>query len=121
MAWRMDPMMDMSFSMRLETETLLDRVTTMIREEIMPLEEDYQAEVGKGDRWQYTDRQTGILEGLKVRASAGGLWNFWLTDSAKGFGRRRAVFQPDQCRRRAHLATRGRSRRRSDPDPSPLT
>ncbi len=78
--------MNMSFGLREENRALLQRVADMIRDEIMPLEEDYQAEIGKGDRWQYTDRQAEILEGLKAKAKAAGLWNFWLTDSEKGFG-----------------------------------
>ena len=76
----------MDFSIRPEIRTLLDRVTTMVRDEIAPLEAEYQAEIGKGDRWQYTERQAEILEGLKARAKAAGLWNFWLTDSDRGFG-----------------------------------
>ena len=78
--------MDMTFGLRPDTRDLLDRVATMIRDEVMPLEEEYAAEIAKGDRWTYTDRQTEILEGLKTRAKAAGLWNFWLTDSDKGFG-----------------------------------
>ncbi len=78
--------MDMNFGMRDETAKLLERVATMIRDEIMPLEEEYQGEVGKGDRWTYTDRQAEILESLKDKAKAQGLWNFWLTDSDRGFG-----------------------------------
>ncbi|MDR9483976.1 MULTISPECIES: acyl-CoA dehydrogenase family protein [Sediminimonas] len=78
--------MDMNFGMREENRKLLARVAAMVRDEIMPLEEEYAAEIATGDRWQYTDRQTEILEGLKARAKAEGLWNFWLTDSDKGFG-----------------------------------
>ncbi|WP_170390670.1 acyl-CoA dehydrogenase family protein [Ruegeria arenilitoris] len=78
--------MNMSFVLREENRALLERVRDMIRNEIMPLEEEYQAEIKKGDRWQYTDRQAEILEGLKAKAKAAGLWNFWLTDSDKGFG-----------------------------------
>lgn len=78
--------MDMNFGMRAENRALLDRVAVMVRDEIMPLEEEYQAEIAKGDRWQYTARQTEILEGLKAKAKAEGLWNFWLTDSDRGFG-----------------------------------
>ncbi|AFO90289.1 acyl-CoA dehydrogenase [Phaeobacter inhibens] len=78
--------MDMNLGMRSENRALLDRVAAMIRDEIMPLEAEYHAEIGKGDRWQYTDRQAEILEGLKAEAKAQGLWNFWLTDSDKGFG-----------------------------------
>ncbi|ATG42437.1 acyl-CoA dehydrogenase-like protein [Phaeobacter piscinae] len=78
--------MDMNLGMRSENRALLDRVAAMIRDEIMPMEAAYHAEIGKGDRWQYTDRQAEILEGLKAKAKAQGLWNFWLTDSDKGFG-----------------------------------
>lgn len=78
--------MDMNFGMRPETRTLLTRVADMIRDEIMPLEDAYHAEIGKEDRWTYTDQQAEILEGLKAKAKAAGLWNFWLTDSDKGFG-----------------------------------
>ena len=66
---------------------LIDQVSKMIAEEIKPLEDDFLSEVDKGDsRWSYTARQTEILEGLKAEARARGLWNFWLTDSSKGFG-----------------------------------
>ena len=78
--------MDMNFGMRPENRALLDRVAAMIRDEVMPLEAEYHAEIGKEDRWAYTARQSEILEGLKARAKAEGLWNFWLTDSEKGFG-----------------------------------
>jgi acyl-CoA dehydrogenase len=78
--------MEMNFGMRPEKRDLLDRVAAMIRDEIMQLEAEYHAEIGKGDRWTYTPRQAEILEGLKARAKAAGLWNFWLTDSEKGLG-----------------------------------
>ncbi|MDT8326629.1 MAG: acyl-CoA dehydrogenase family protein [Roseovarius sp.] len=78
--------MEMTLGMRPDMRALLDRVAAMVRDEIMPLEAEYHAEIGKGDRWEYTPRQAEILEGLKARAKAEGLWNFWLTDSARGFG-----------------------------------
>ncbi|MFY0660525.1 MAG: acyl-CoA dehydrogenase family protein [Shimia sp.] len=76
----------MFLGMRPENEKLLAKVKEMIREEVMPLEDEYHAEIGKGDRWAYTERQAEILEGLKAKAKERGLWNFWLTDSDKGFG-----------------------------------
>ncbi len=78
--------MNMTFGMRDENRALLDRVKTMIHGEIMPLADEYAEEIAKGDRWQFTERQTEILEGLKSKAKEQGLWNFWLTDSAAGFG-----------------------------------
>ncbi len=65
---------------------LRDKVSKMIHEDILPLDEEYLAQVGVGDRWQHTKRQIEILEGLKTKAKEQGLWNFWLTDSDKGYG-----------------------------------
>jgi len=78
--------MSMNLGLNPEHAPLLARVSAMIRDEIMPLEEEYHGEINKGDRWAYTERQAEILEGLKAKAKAAGLWNFWLTDSEKGFG-----------------------------------
>ncbi|WP_425437148.1 acyl-CoA dehydrogenase family protein [Oceaniglobus roseus] len=65
---------------------LLEAVRAMIADEIAPLDEAFLAEVGVGDRWQFTPRQTEILEGLKAKARGRGLWNFWLTGDAGGKG-----------------------------------
>ena len=68
---------------------LVSAVRQMVRDEIAPLDAEYHAEVGKhpsGDRFAMTDRQMQILAGLKVKARERGLWNFWLTDSERGFG-----------------------------------
>jgi acyl-CoA dehydrogenase len=47
---------------------LISAVRAMVRDEIMPVEAEYEAEIGRDG------------------ARAQGLWNFWLTDSDKGFG-----------------------------------
>ena len=66
---------------------LVSAVRAMVRDEIMPLEEEYEAEIGRdGDRFKPTARMIAILEGLKEKARAKGLWNFWLTGSDKGYG-----------------------------------
>ncbi len=68
---------------------LIEQVRTMVQEEIAPLDREYHAEIGKhpsGDRFQLTDRQIEILEGLKAKARERGLWNFWLTGSERGYG-----------------------------------
>ena len=66
---------------------LVAAVRAMVRDEIIPVEHEYEAEIGKGgDRFAYTARMTEIMEGLKAKARAKGLWNFWLTGSDKGFG-----------------------------------
>ncbi len=66
---------------------LIAAVRTMVRDEIIPLEEGYEAEVGRDDdRFKPTARMVEILEGLMAKARAQGLWNFWLTGSDKGYG-----------------------------------
>jgi acyl-CoA dehydrogenase len=65
---------------------LLAEVKRFIEEEILPVEHDYFADIAVGDRWQFTDRQTDIREGLKAKAKAKGLWNFFLTDGDSGSG-----------------------------------
>ncbi|CTQ76993.1 acyl-CoA dehydrogenase family protein [Roseibium alexandrii] len=68
---------------------LIEQVRRMAETEIAPLDAEYHKEVGKhpsGDRFLHTDRQIEILEGLKSKAKERGLWNFWLTDSERGFG-----------------------------------
>jgi acyl-CoA dehydrogenase len=65
---------------------LLAEVKRFMAEEIAPLEGEFLSEIDVGDRWQHTARQTEILEGLKDKARAQGLWNFFLTDGDAGSG-----------------------------------
>ncbi|HRP79320.1 MAG TPA: acyl-CoA dehydrogenase family protein [Aquamicrobium sp.] len=77
----------MALGMTERLKPIHEKVARMVREEIMPLDEEFLAEVGAGgERWTYTPRQTEILEGLKAKARERGLWNFWLTDSSRGYG-----------------------------------
>ena len=65
---------------------LLDAVRTFIDEKVLPVDEEFLAEVATGDRWTLSDRQNEILDSLKSAAREQGLWNFWLTDSKSGYG-----------------------------------
>ncbi len=68
---------------------LIKAVREMIADEIEPLDAEFQSEVGRhpsGMRFRFTSRQLEILDGLKAQAKARGLWNFWLTDSDRGYG-----------------------------------
>ncbi|SFR44918.1 acyl-CoA dehydrogenase family protein [Litoreibacter janthinus] len=67
--------MDLGISARLRP--IRDAVATMVRDNIAPLDAEYFAEVEVGDRWQFTPRQSEIIEGLKSNAKAAGLWNLW--------------------------------------------
>lgn len=79
-------MSDMNLGITDKVAPLLEEVRAMVRDEILPLEEEFLGEVDKEDRWTYTARQTEILESLKAKAKEKGLWNFWLTDSERGYG-----------------------------------
>ena len=77
--------MDLGISERVRP--LIEAVRRIVRDEVMPLEHEYESEVGKGgDRFKPTARMIEILEGLKTKARAAGLWNFWLTGSEQGYG-----------------------------------
>ena len=68
---------------------LIEAVRDMVETDIAPLDAEYHAEVGRhpsGDRFALTDRQVEIMEGLKAKARERNLWNFWLTDSERGYG-----------------------------------
>jgi len=72
-----------------KVKPLIDKVRQMVSDDIEPLDQEFHEEVGKhpsGSRWQLTDRQMEILSHLKNLAKERGLWNFWLTDSEKGYG-----------------------------------
>jgi len=77
----------MDLGMSEKVRPLVEQVRRMVQEEIAPAEETYFAEVGEGGgRFQFTPRQTDIIEGLKAKAKERGLWNLWLTDSERGNG-----------------------------------
>ena len=65
---------------------ILANVRSFMEEEIAPLEAEYLSEIDVGERWQFTARQIEIMEGLKEKARARGLWNFFLTDGESGSG-----------------------------------
>ena len=72
-----------------KVKPLIDKVRQMVSDDIEPLDQEFHEEDGKhpsGSRWQFTERQMEILTHLKSLAKERGLWNFWLTDSEKGYG-----------------------------------
>ena len=65
-------MLDFRFSAR-ETE-YRDRVAKFIADHVAPADHDYHHEVARGDRWA----PIAMLEPLKERAKAAGLWNLFM-------------------------------------------
>ena len=76
--------MDLGVSDKLKP--ILQEVKQFIDGEILPMEHEYHEEIEKEDRWQFTSRQTEILEELKAKAKARNLWNFFLTHYEGGYG-----------------------------------
>jgi acyl-CoA dehydrogenase len=76
--------MDLGISAKIAP--ILADVRNFMEQEIAPVEHEYLNEIAVGDRWQFTARQTEIMEGLKEKARSRGLWNFFLTDGEAGSG-----------------------------------
>ena len=76
----------MELGMSERVRPLVGAVREFIRERVAPVDGEFLREVEMGDRWTLTARQAEILDDLKSAAREQGLWNFWLTDSDRGYG-----------------------------------
>lgn len=78
----------MDFALSPKSQHYLDRTRNFMREHIAPIEADYWAEVARtchGGDWS-TWRAPAVLEELKAKARAAGLWNLFLPDALLGAG-----------------------------------
>ena len=66
----------MDFDYSAKTLDLQNRLRAFMEPHIYPNESAYQAEIGSGDRWQ----PLKLIEELKSKAKAEGLWNLFLPD-----------------------------------------
>jgi len=80
--------MDFEYSAR--TRDLQQRLTAFMDEHVYPNEARFAAEVAQGDRWQPTQ----IVESLKLKAKAAGLWNLFLPESELGAGLSNVEYAP---------------------------
>jgi len=79
--------MSMNLGISERLQPILDKVTKLMHEEVLDADVEFHNEVGKGKgRWDITPRQIEILDTLQGKAREQGLWNFWLTDSERGYG-----------------------------------
>jgi len=77
----------MNLAMSAKAVPLFEAVTAFIRDEIDPVTEKFfKLGEGRPDRWQYAPGQLELLEGLKNKAKAKGLWNFFLPNAETGEG-----------------------------------
>jgi acyl-CoA dehydrogenase len=66
------------------------RLTAFMEEHIYPNEATFRQQIAEGDRWQ----PTPIVEELKAKARAAGLWNLFLPESEYGAGLTNAEYAP---------------------------
>jgi acyl-CoA dehydrogenase len=78
----------MHFELSERGQEVLERVKVFIRDQIEPAEPSFWAEVhanNAGGNWQQW-KVPAILEELKSKAKAQGLWNLWMPDADLGAG-----------------------------------
>jgi acyl-CoA dehydrogenase len=80
----------MNFQRSERTETLARRLAAFMDEHVYPNEATFREQVVDGDRWQ----PTAIVEELKARARAAGLWNLFLPESEYGAGLTNSEYAP---------------------------
>lgn len=80
----------MEFEYSDKVKGLVERVSAFMDEHIYPAEAVYKAQVDEGDRWAVPP----IIEELKAKAKAAGLWNMFLPDSGRGFGLSNLEYAP---------------------------
>ena len=77
----------MNLAMSAKAVPLYEAVKKFIATEVDPVTEEYfRLGEGRPDRWQYGKGQLELLETLKNKAKAQGLWNFFLPNSETGEG-----------------------------------
>src|SRR5580693_8130145 len=67
-----------------------ERLLAFMDQHVYPNEQRFFDEVAAGDRWQ----PTAVVEELKARARAEGLWNLFLPDSDRGAGLTNLEYAP---------------------------
>jgi acyl-CoA dehydrogenase len=80
----------MSFEPNARTRDLMQRLTAFMEEHIYPNERAFYAAIAEGDRWE----PSPLIESLKPKARAAGLWNLFLPESEHGAGLTNLEYAP---------------------------
>ena len=80
----------MDFAYSPNVQALRERVTAFMDAHVYPAEAIFDQQVAQGDRWQ----PTAIMETLKLKAKAEGLWNLFLPESELGAGLTNLEYAP---------------------------
>ncbi|MAL78651.1 MAG: acyl-CoA dehydrogenase [Sneathiella sp.] len=73
-----------------KVKELQERLQAFMDEHVYPNEQVYYDQIAEGDRWQ----PTAILDELKAKAKAAGLWNLFLPESDLGAGLTNLEYAP---------------------------
>ena len=77
----------LNLAMSAEARPLLDQVKAFIADEVEPITAEFFAlGADRADRWSFAPGQLELLDGVKAKAKANGLWNFFLPDAETGQG-----------------------------------
>jgi acyl-CoA dehydrogenase len=82
----------MQFEHSAKTKDLQQRLTAFVEEHVYPNEKQWHEQIGAGNRWQ----PAAIIEELKGKARAAGLWNLFLPNRDHGAGLTNLEYAP-QC------------------------
>lgn len=78
---------ELNFAMSAKALPLFNAVKKFIAEEVEPMAAKFYAlGENRDDRWQYAPGQLELLEAVKCKAKAQGLWNFFLPNAETGEG-----------------------------------
>jgi acyl-CoA dehydrogenase len=80
----------MQFDASPKSRELAARLTAFMQEHVYPNEITFRAQIDHGERWQ----PVPIIEQLKPKARAAGLWNLFLPDSEHGAGLSNSDYAP---------------------------
>jgi len=80
----------MNFEFTDKVKSLQQRVQAFMDEHVYPNEQRHHDEVAHGDRWQ----PSRVIEELKPKARAAGLWNLFLPESEDGAGLTNLEYAP---------------------------
>ena len=80
----------MRFDHSAKAVDLQQRLTAFMQEHVYPSEATFHRQIADGDRWQ----PTAIVEQLKPKARAAGLWNLFLPESEYGAGLTNVDYAP---------------------------
>ncbi len=83
----------MDFAPSERTQALAERLSRFMRHEVLPAESVYATELS-GSADHHAWRQPAIMETLKAKARAAGLWNLFLPDAEHGAGLSNADYAP---------------------------